>query len=350
MQIIHIQSKNKTTDQRFDSTMAEKQLSVTDYRNRKRIKQTVSVPFLWEEKPGIPKRNWKPNSVPVNPIVPTPIKLIASIPFHWEEEPGKPFPSFSLPSPEPPLLMLEWVEKPQTPPEPPLLLEWEEKPGKSLPSWEDGNFDSDHVRGEMTEPALEAWDLETYDDSFSSAAPYLLANRLVPTAALSSAIPAQGTSMMDNHSAYLQAPSSPAWESHSGYLQAPSSPAWETDSSTSSYATGTTSLVGAPFLECLFPLLTPSSSFLDKVNGCSGKGFSHSKKAKDFDLERNCSSAVRNPLTLGELIMMSRRRSIRRKAVQMQEQNLSMVIFRLPIRCYSFIELIISFLHHNKMK
>ncbi|KAJ6410711.1 hypothetical protein OIU84_007462 [Salix udensis] len=33
---------------------------------------------------------------------------------------------------------------------------------------------------------------------------------------------------------------------------------------------------------------------------------------------------IRKPLTLGELIMMSRRRSCQRKAVQMRKQNLSM--------------------------
>ncbi|KAA8539838.1 hypothetical protein F0562_026530 [Nyssa sinensis] len=161
----------------------------------------------------------------------------------------------------------------------------------------------------MFESDLEACGFET-DESFCSV-PSLLANRLVSTVVISSAVPVQQTFLV---------------EDCSGQLQTPSSPASETDSSTSSYATGTTSLVGVSFLERLFPLLSPDSSFLDKV-GCSEKISSQiplKLQSKDFDHESNCSVVIRKPVTLGELIMMSRRRSYMRKAVQMRRQNLSM--------------------------
>ena len=102
----------------------------------------------------------------------------------------------------------------------------------------------------------------------------------------------------------------------------------------SSCATGTTSLVGAPFLECLFPLLPPTSGFLNKV-GCLENDYQAplEPKSKHNDRQSNSSVMVRKAPTLGELIMMSRRRSLQRKAAQMRKQNLSMVKFKplLPI-------------------
>ncbi|ONK56277.1 uncharacterized protein A4U43_C10F5940 [Asparagus officinalis] len=64
-----------------------------------REKQTISIPFLWEEKPGTPKKEWiltKPTQWIIPP--PSPTKLIVSVPFLWEEKPGKPLPQLSNPS------------------------------------------------------------------------------------------------------------------------------------------------------------------------------------------------------------------------------------------------------------
>lgn len=105
----------------------------------------------------------------------------------------------------------------------------------------------------------------------------------------------------------------------------PETPSSETENSTSSYATGTSRLVGASFLECLFPLLPPKSSFLEKA-GYSENG---SQTQSKLDRENNCNVVVRRPPTLGELLMMSRRKSNRKKAVPMRKQSLSMVILHL---------------------
>lgn len=56
---------------------------------RKRERQTISIPFIWEVKPGLPKKDWKPDPRPVSPTEP-PVKLIVSVPFGWEEKPGTP--------------------------------------------------------------------------------------------------------------------------------------------------------------------------------------------------------------------------------------------------------------------
>lgn len=156
---------------------------------------------------------------------------------------------------------------------------------------------------------LESFGFET-DDSFTSA-PSLLANCLVASAVVSNAVPVQKNYQTDNSS---------------DHLETPSSPAWETESTTSSYATGTSSLVGASFLECLFPLLPPNSGFLEKVRYPDQE----SQAQSEFDRESNNTVVIRRPPTLGELILMSRRRSYQRKAVQIKEKHLSMVILIFP--------------------
>lgn len=56
---------------------------------RKRERQTISIPFVWEVRPGLPKKDWKPDPRLVPPTEP-PVKLIVSVPFGWEEKPGTP--------------------------------------------------------------------------------------------------------------------------------------------------------------------------------------------------------------------------------------------------------------------
>ncbi|XP_074581491.1 uncharacterized protein LOC141838016 [Curcuma longa] len=56
-----------------------------------REQQQISVPFLWEEKPGTPKQGWSSQPVPsISSSLPFPAKLVVSVPFDWEEKPGKP--------------------------------------------------------------------------------------------------------------------------------------------------------------------------------------------------------------------------------------------------------------------
>lgn len=65
--------------------------------------QPISVPFLWEQKPGMTKTDWiaKPirfAAATVSEVKPVsssevaiiPLKLVISVPFQWEEKPGKP--------------------------------------------------------------------------------------------------------------------------------------------------------------------------------------------------------------------------------------------------------------------
>ncbi|KAJ1298989.1 hypothetical protein BS78_01G496700 [Paspalum vaginatum] len=69
------------------------ELELPEFNPRERVKQQISVPFLWEVKPGAPKRDWMiSNPVPVVLACPspTPTKLVVSVPFQWEEKPGKP--------------------------------------------------------------------------------------------------------------------------------------------------------------------------------------------------------------------------------------------------------------------
>ncbi|KAG8381453.1 hypothetical protein BUALT_Bualt06G0123500 [Buddleja alternifolia] len=380
---------------------------------RKRDRQPISVPFIWEEKPGMPKKDWKPTVQPVKPIVP-PVKLVVSVPFEWEEKPGIPIPSFaqspedSIISSSPPRYLdqgndsgqegmshsnldtcsftkpvklvasvpFEWEEKPgipipsfvQSPKDsiiasspsqypgqdddygkegfsdsnlgtcnstnpvmPPAKLvasvpfEWEEKPGTPIPGFIQRStvstfapphenrfiFSSpprysglgDDERDELSDSELDVWSCAS-DESYSSA-PSLLANGLVSTSALSSAIPLQETcpALTTNNSEQLEIPGSPASETES----------------TSSYATGTASLVGSSFLEWLFPLLMPNSS---REVGCIEKNPSQTEDAqvKNFMKENSCNQVRRPLLTLEELIVMSRRRSCQRKVANMQKQ------------------------------
>ncbi|XP_052210245.1 uncharacterized protein LOC127813346 [Diospyros lotus] len=303
---------------KFYRAMAETVTVTPDRGSRKQPRQPVSVPFLWEEKPGTPKKDWKPSTRTANPVTPPPVKLVASVPFEWEEKPGKPFPSFSKPQPESefhlPQEKLDAIES--------YLVrsrdihdDDDNDNDNGQGSFGDDNRSVDKIYGINPESDLEACGFET-DQSFCSAQS-LEANGLISTVAVSSAVPALQSSSMENETE-----------------SAPSSPASETDSSTSSYATGTRSLVGTSFLEHLFPLLLPHSSFLDKHGSSEKRTHTQVEVLKKyFDGESNRSVAVRRPFTLGELIMMSRKRSNQRKVVQMQMQNLSMVILELFITC-----------------
>lgn len=104
--------------------------------------------------------------------------------------------------------------------------------------------------------------------------------------------------------------------------QNPGSPVSEIDDSVNSCVTRSASLAGASFLEWLFPLLVPNSSFLDKV-GFIENDPSHNPHVKGtkFLNDSNCSQAEKPLLTLGELILMSRRRSCQGKNIIMHKQQ-----------------------------
>ncbi|KAL2541983.1 hydroxyproline-rich glycoprotein family protein [Abeliophyllum distichum] len=265
--------------------------------DRKRERQPISVPFVWEEKPGTPKKDWKPSARPIKPVE-LPVKLVASVPFGWEEKPGKPFPSFSqtppVSEPAPPQTMSIGF------PSPPRYSDSQDEDW----SGSEGDIEDNREGDEMLDSELDTCSFVT-GDSFSSA-PSLLANGLISSSALLSAVPEQQTPVT-------------LTTINGGQIQTPGSP--ETDSSTRSYATGTTSLAGASFLEWLFPRLAPRSSFLHN-DGCSGKDNSHTADVQNIDFlrESNCSHVRRPLLTLGEMITMSRRMSYKRKASKIHKQ------------------------------
>ncbi|KAJ1423865.1 hypothetical protein SESBI_12144 [Sesbania bispinosa] len=290
---------------------------------KKHVREPPSVPFIWEVKPGIPKKDWKPEVSSFVHLPKTPLKLIASVPFVWEEKPGKPLPSFSH------------VSVDSVPPKPDtILIHVASSSGYSVASKSNyGYYDKDKESNYSDESEsttsldLEAFSFDT-DESFSSV-PSLLANCLVSSSKISTAIPLQKNSLSkDNNCEQLDTPSSPASSDS------------ETDSCTSSYVTGRSSPTGSAFLECLFPLYPPTkSSFLErdghseKVSSCTQE-----LKVKDFDHENYSCDMVRRAPTLGELIMMSRRRSYRRKAAQMNKWDPPKKITRKEaFECFSMV-------------
>ncbi|OIW06635.1 hypothetical protein TanjilG_04031 [Lupinus angustifolius] len=247
---------------------------------KKHVREAPSVPFLWEVKPGIPKKDWKPEVEPsVTHFPKTPLKQIASVPFVWEEKPGTPLPNYHFSVPLKPHAMLIHVAS---------------SSGNSV-----------------------AFNYSSSDESQSINSTMGLANCLELSAKVSNAIPVNGNSFCNYSCDQLQTPLSPTSS--------------ETDSSTSSYATGISSPVGVSFLESLFPLYIPKT----KRDVHSEKVVSSIPKEQSPE-DNNISDMVRRPPTLEELIMMSRRRSNRRKAFQKWDPPKKMKINE-AFGCCSFV-------------
>ncbi|KAK7391091.1 hypothetical protein VNO78_19445 [Psophocarpus tetragonolobus] len=260
----------------------------------KHVREPPSVPFIWELKPGIPKQDWKPESEvsSVDHFPKTPLKLIASIPFVWEEKPGKPLPNFSHISVDP------------MPPKPEKILIHVASSSKFSVACNFGHDDNESIT---------SLDLEAFSFDACNQVSSLFANSLVPSATVSTATPLTET------------PSSPTSS--------------EEDSSTSSYATGRSSPIGVTFLETLFPLYAPKSGFLERDENLEKVTSGPQEiREKESDHEDCASDLLRRPPTLGELIMMSRRRSCRRKAVQMKKWDPPKKTTRKPaFGCFSIV-------------
>ncbi|XP_043717331.1 uncharacterized protein LOC122665283 isoform X2 [Telopea speciosissima] len=255
--------------------------------NQQRVRQQGSVPFLWEEKPGTPKKEWKSHSqaITVTTILP-PAKLVASVPFKWEEIPGKPLPCFSQPEPDSQFLTLSPVKLNGFP----YLSIFSSSTSSSTTTcdkltniFQRGIAEDEEEEGGMSEFDLDSLGFHT-DESI-----------VVPV----QQSPVKGSSQHGT----------------------PSSPTSETDSDASSYATGRTSLVGASFLECLFPLI---STDCDPEGGCHEMNTSPAQQTKESNGESNCNLLVRRPPTLGELILMSRKRSYNWNATQTRKESLAL--------------------------
>ncbi|CAF2322700.1 hypothetical protein HID58_038049 [Brassica napus] len=280
---------------------------------RKQLRQPPSVPFVWEERPGFPKKNWQPSLAtfvpsppPLPPPIPVPVKLVTSVPFRWEETPGKPVPYSTNDPPKLPQPPSETVTTPHPLPPPvpvPVKLvtsvpfDWEETPGQPYPCFVDFNppdpLDQPlppppmYGTGEEVETSSDTYD-DASSDSFSS-------------------VPISGATAADDNL---------------------TSPGYESDDSTSSYMTGASSLVGASFLEKLFPRLLPQ----EKAKAAdSTEAFQDSTRPLHEEVKLTADSGnmkigfpVKMPQTLGELIMLSRKRSYMRRAVAMRKHNPSM--------------------------
>lgn len=195
--------------------------------SERRTKKEIMVPLSWEERPGEPKKDLKPEHEQLPPVS-LPSKYIPCIPFRWEEKPGTPLRSFAKervpenkPLPLPPAYFTKYCEN--------------KSHGESSYSDDCGNPDWISV--------LNFDELRIHED---------------------------------------------------GFKDTPSS-SQEGDKSPMSYEAGNAILKDALFMEeSLFPSY-PSSS-------------------------------ERGPPTLGELIMLSRRRSYHRKAVHMKKQKQQKVL------------------------
>lgn len=307
------------------------------------------------------------NRAPVARVPSRPFKLVGSVPFVWEAKPGTPLHSFSwdmsetdgLHPPEANLLLLppptyyggheinhvfeqERISNLETCLEAvkdsaatripfcpvkfvaSVPFSWEEKPGKPLPSWQfsgtdqttsnqtEGHQNNSRHYDEVFEFDVESFSFDT-DESLSSE-PSLMANCLVASAAISTAVPVQTNPFlsMDEVENYPQLDTSSYTES--------------------SYETEDAGFVGSSLLEWLFPNFPPKSEFLEKNESCKRVPEKVNPPEKietepiDFGYSiHHGSFAIRKPKTLGELIMMSRRRSYVRKAAQVRKQNPSMV-------------------------
>ncbi|GAA0166175.1 hypothetical protein LIER_40134 [Lithospermum erythrorhizon] len=251
--------------------------------SRKRDRQPISIPFMWEEKPGISKKDWEPSVNRKADDIAAPVKFIASIPFQWEEKPGKPLSCFSH-SPVTPLHAD--IISPLSP------SRYSEDDYSSMV---DGGVVDTEISNEIT--GYELVVDEFYSDDSLSASTSLMANCIISTWEISNAIPVEEVQYDKHRGNELQCP--------------PLSPASQADSSTSSYATGSPSLAGNSFLEWFVPLSIPNgdASFNRKIaiNEQIYTSNSKNKHMKEINQEPK-ETAISRISTLGELILMSRRR------------------------------------------
>lgn len=270
-----------------------------------KIKQKITIPFQWEETPGAPKKDWKPkiDYEPLDPVPPLPVKYVASVPFKWEEKPGTPLRCFARGLTK--RMTQETVPEDKSLPLPPAYFS----------KYEDESDEGDSLYGDdyddqdwLSELEFDAMSVRS-EESFCSA-PSLLANRVTPL-----------------HNPYITHPCD-VYDT----FEAPFSP--ESSKSPTNNTTGYTSLKGAEFLAQLFPLYPPKTRFLEHGTSITEIA-KHTEKKQPTFLEEHKkligngrrSGIIRRPCTLGELIMQSRRRSYRRKAVNMMKHNQKKVFF-----------------------
>ncbi|KAK9672727.1 hypothetical protein RND81_12G120100 [Saponaria officinalis] len=282
-------------------------------KNGNKTMQQITVPFLWEVKPGQPKENWQetPKRESLTHVTQPAVKYVASVPFKWEEKPGTPLECFVQEAEKHTVSETLSVNRSLQLPLPPAYFA-----NYGTESDGDSSYgDEFEYQYWMSEIDFEVGSIVS-DESFCSA-PSLLqakADNLTPSkVSVSSTVKLQNPFLTQAYDDNIEGSSSP-----------------EDSCSPRSYASRNASLRGAAFLQYLFPLYPPKSAFLDKPDSSKSTKSVHNRtELKLPTVEENKklggtskrSGVIRRPLTLEELIIQRRRMSYRRKAVQMKKKN-----------------------------
>ncbi|KAL9237235.1 hypothetical protein vseg_011812 [Gypsophila vaccaria] len=262
--------------------------------NGNKTKQQITVPFVWEEKPGALKESWKTKRDPLTPV-PQAVKYVASVPFKWEEKPGTPLSCFVQETKE------HELENKSLPLPPAYFAKLGNESNGESSSGDDYDY----------EDWLSELDFETLsvlsEESFGSASSLPQASH--PT---HSRLPVSSAEPL-----YKPVPG----QQKDGYLAGSASSEINNSSSCASrYAN-----LRDSFLQYPSPLYPPKSDFLDKPSNSeetnNGPRLPTLEEYEKLKAEFRRNGVIRRPMTLGELIMQSRRRSYRQKAAQKKKKN-----------------------------
>ncbi|KAK9665616.1 hypothetical protein RND81_14G123800 [Saponaria officinalis] len=283
-----------------------------DKNSGNKTKQQITIPFIWEEKPGAPKENWKTKTTTKRETltpVPQPVKYVASVPFKWEEKPGTPLSCFVQES----KVAEKKLENMSLPLPPAYFAKFGNESDGESSSGDDHDY-----QDWLSELEFETLSVLS-EESFCSTPSLTQASHPVH-----SRMPVSSAEPL--HSPVLE-------QKKDGYLAGSAS---SEISSASSCASRNTNLRGS----------SPKSSFFDKPSSSeetdnghvqygNGRRLPTLDEYEKLKAEFRQNSVIRRPMTLGELIMQSRRRSYRRKAVQKKRMNAPKDLNEKPQGCFN---------------
>lgn len=262
---------------------------------RKRDWQQISVPFLWEERPGTPKKEWVFKPVPMISVPSPAARHVVSVPFEWEAKPGKPL-QLSRPLPDSsPLHALPGLAGTPC--------------SAYLP-----NPSIDEEVGVIASSRFEVLASEMNDDG-SGLAPSTFPSHHGTACGSFTDVNGSQESSSENSSNRQE-----NWYS-----------VFETDCNSSSNSSATHAAnFDASVVEFLFPPSSPDAGFLNKVRGKDGSlvPAAACPEPRPAAYSHNRSVMPRRTLTLGELILLSRKLSYKMKPVDVKERSPLKVISR----------------------